>query len=129
MCSERTAVCMFVAVIAFCAASCGRRTVLTGIRTGEVGAEISIPSDHDFEKAKKELSENVRVDDPEGDGGDSPIIMNAIRDEATGEMVATDVISASTVVARFRNVAERLGKVVIEFDINVPASIWSGITL
>lgn len=123
MCSERTAVCMFVAVIAFCAASCGRRTVLTGIRTGEVGAEISIPSDHDFEKAKKELSENVRVDDPEGDGGDSPIIMNAIRDEATGEMVATDVISASTVVARFRNVAERFGKVVIEFDINVPSSM------
>lgn len=123
MCSDRMAVCIFVAVLAVCAASCGRRTVLSGIRTGEVEAGLSIPSDHDFEKARKELSERVKVDDPEGEGGDGPIIMNAIRDEATGEMVATDVISASTVVARFRNVAERFGKVVIEFDINVPSSM------
>lgn len=109
------------AVIAFCAVSCGRRAVLSGIRAGEVEAGISIPSDHDFEKARQELSGKIKVDEPVDEGG--PIIMNAIRDEATGEMVATDVISASTVVARFRNVAERFGKVVIEFDINVPSSM------
>ena len=54
---------------------------------------------------------------------DEPIIMNAIRDNETGEMVATDVISASRVTARFRNVAERAGSVSIEFDVMVPAQM------
>jgi len=54
---------------------------------------------------------------------DEPIIMNAIKDSETGEMVATDVISASKVVARFRNVAERAGYVSISFDVTVPAAM------
>ena len=47
------------------------------------------------------------------------IIMNAVRDE-DGNMVATDVIEAASVTARFRNVAERGGKVNIEFAVTVP---------
>lgn len=58
-----------------------------------------------------------------GDGG--PIIMNAIRDSETGEMVATDVINASKVTARFNNVAERLGYITISFDVSVPAPLLS----
>ena len=50
---------------------------------------------------------------------DGPIIMNAVRDE-DGNMVATDVIEAASVTARFRNVAERGGKVNIEFMVTVP---------
>ena len=49
---------------------------------------------------------------------DGPIIMNAVRDE-DGNMVATDVIEAASVTARFRNVAERGGKVNIEFMVTV----------
>ena len=45
--------------------------------------------------------------------------MNAVRDE-DGNMVATDVIEAASVTARFRNVAERGGKVNIEFMVTVP---------
>lgn len=52
-----------------------------------------------------------------------PLIMNAIRDDETGEMVATDVLSASKVVARFNHVPERLGNVSICFDIMVPAAL------
>ena len=48
-----------------------------------------------------------------------PIIMNAVRDE-DGNMVATDVLEAASVTARFRNVAERGGKVNIEFAVTVP---------
>jgi hypothetical protein len=51
--------------------------------------------------------------------------MNAIKDAETGEMVATDVISASTVTARFRNVAERAGYVSISFDVTVPSQMSS----
>ena len=50
---------------------------------------------------------------------EGPIIMNAVRDE-DGNMVATDVIEAASVTARFRNVAERGGKVNIEFAVTVP---------
>ena len=49
--------------------------------------------------------------------------MNAIRDTETGEMVATDIISASKVTARFRNVPERGGYVSIGFDLSVPSSL------
>lgn len=55
--------------------------------------------------------------------GDEPLIMNAIRETSTGEMVATDVIRASRVVARFRNVAERDGLISLEFDVDVPAEM------
>lgn len=51
--------------------------------------------------------------------GGGPIIMNAVRDE-DGNMVATDVIEAASITARFRNVAERGGKVNIEFAVTVP---------
>ena len=51
---------------------------------------------------------------------DEVLIMKAVKDEE-GEMVATDVISAAMVSARFRNVAERHGKVDLRFRITVPA--------
>ena len=50
---------------------------------------------------------------------EGPIIMNAVRDE-DGNMVATDVLEAASVTARFRNIAERGGKVNIEFVVTVP---------
>ncbi len=53
------------------------------------------------------------------DDGREMILMKAIKDE-NGEMVATDVINAAVVEARFRNVAERHGKVDIAFQIRVP---------
>lgn len=101
-------------------AACGRGSVLSSIREGQTGAGLSIPSDHDFEKARRELSDEGTGVQLSGERGGEPLIMNAIKDEATGEMVATDIIAASTVVARFRNVAERFGRVLIEFDVTVP---------
>ena len=56
---------------------------------------------------------------------DAPLIMNAIRDSETGEMTATDVISASKVVARFRNIAERAGSISLSFDVTVPEDLIS----
>ena len=50
------------------------------------------------------------------------LIMNAVKDE-NGEMVATDIIQAAKVSARFRNLAERRGSVEICFDVTVPSSM------
>ena len=46
--------------------------------------------------------------------------MRAVRDEETGEMVATETLDAAVITARFRNVAERHGKIDLRFDIIVP---------
>ena len=51
------------------------------------------------------------------------IIMNAIRDEESGEMVASETLQPARITARFRNVAERHGKVDLEFQVIVPASM------
>ena len=67
----------------------------------------------------------VVIDSIKGTLSDGPLIMKAIKDTETGEMVATDVIQASKVVARFRNVAERAGYVSICFDVTVPQAMAS----
>lgn len=71
----------------------------------------------------EEVDEEFVIDSIRGTLSEGPVIMNAIKDSETGEMVATDVINASKVVARFRNVAERAGYVSISFDVTVPSSM------
>lgn len=56
------------------------------------------------------------------DDGREILILRAVRDE-DGEMVATDVLQAARVTARFRNIAERSGKVDLRFDVRVPAEM------
>lgn len=48
------------------------------------------------------------------------LIMNAVLDESSGEMIATDVLREIVVEADFRNVAERKGIVEVAFAITVP---------
>lgn len=98
--------------------SCTPYRKMQKIRSGEVMMGLSVPDDKPAEEDKP-----VEVDSIRSTLSDGPIIMNAIRDSETGEMVATDVISASKVTARFRNVAERAGYVTISFDITVPAGM------
>ena len=54
--------------------------------------------------------------------GQEVLIMKAVRNE-DGEMVAHDVLDAAKVTARFRNIAERNGKVNINFQVIVPESM------
>jgi len=57
-----------------------------------------------------------------GEDGRDILIMKAVRGE-DGDMVATDVIEAAVVTARFRNIAERDGKVQLRFDVTVPKAM------
>ena len=85
---------------------------------GEVGndgrAPVGAGDDEIAGRAGDDVRDTTVVMEDEG-----PIIMNAVRDE-DGNMVATDVLEAASVTARFRNVAERGGKVNIEFAVTVP---------
>ena len=81
---------------------------------------LSVPEEPPIEE---EEDNEMQIDSIRSTLSDEPIIMNAIKDTETGEMVATDVINASKVTARFRNVAERAGYVSISFDVSVPAAM------
>lgn len=101
-------------------ATCSSPRKLGDIRSGETAVSMSLPSDEEIAEENEEEITAVTVDTTRNG---EPIIMNAIRDDSTGEMVATDVIVASTVTARFRHVAERFGKILLEFDITVPGAM------
>lgn len=117
MCSE-------FKIIPFCLlllVSCSQYRALEKIRDGQVSLNLSIAE----ESPEDTVKESVLIDSLRSSLSDEPLIMKAIKDTETGEMVATDVIRASRVVARFRNVAERAGFVTISFDICVPAEMSS----
>ena len=100
--------------------ACSPAGKMQKIRSGEVTMTLSVSEEKPLEE---EDEKDVVIDSIRGTLSDGPIIMNAIKDTETGEMVATDVINASKVVARFRNVAERAGYVSISFDVTVPSAM------
>ncbi len=110
---------IYIALLAL-VCSCSPFRKMQDIRSGRVGMTLSVSDEAPLEDGEED---EVVIDSIRGTLSDEPIIMNAIKDSETGEMVATDVINASRVVARFRNVAERAGYVSISFDVTVPASL------
>ena len=108
-----------VVIVALCL-SCSPYRRIQKIRSGEVMIGLSVPAEP---PAEEDDGVDIKIDSIRGSLSEGPIIMNAIRDSETGEMVASDVIVASKVTARFRNVAERAGYVTIGFDITVPAAM------
>ena len=103
--------------------SCATQNKLKSIRTESLGAQISLPENlrpaADLNLPDESTHDTIQVVDFEGK---KMLLMNAVQDE-NGEMVAHDVIQAAVVTARFRNVAERHGKVDLEFTITVPQNL------
>ena len=100
------------------AVSCSSYSRIERIASGDLSMGFSVPTDEPDDNDSDLLVDSIR-----GTLSDGPVILNAVKDDETGEMVATDVITASKVTARFRNVAERAGKVTISFDISVPSAM------
>ena len=113
---------LFVAIIV-AGASCTAAHKLQNIKTSEMKAGLSLPVEQEPALPSLALPEaprdTLQIVDFEGH---QTLIMNAVRD-VDGEMVATDRITASYVTARFRNVAERHGRVDLEFQVRVPAEM------
>ena len=94
MCSDRiTAFALMLSLTL----SCSSVKTMQRIASGEVRMDISVPDEEPLDDG---TDKEVRIDSIRSNLAGEPIIMNAIRDSETGEMVATDVISASRVVAR-----------------------------
>ena len=101
--------------------ACGTDRRVASLTSKSASADISLSSDVTPPVA---ASHEVILRDTAlyTEGQPQTLIMNAVKDES-GEMVATDVIQAAKVTARFRNVAERHGKVDLRFDVTVPSQM------
>ncbi len=109
-------------LVLFFALSCSTAVRVRKMFDSGIVADIAIPSLSEEAGTPQSPTPSSLSAEAEREEGE-PIIMNAIRDSETGEMVATDIISESRVVARFNHVSERLGNVSISFDIIVPSSL------
>lgn len=115
MCSD----VKYVLILLLFAFSCSSYKKIQKVHSGELGVDVSLHEDKEYD-----VPVSIEgIDSIRNRISDGPVVMNAVKDSESGEMVAVDVICASRVVARFRNVAERNGKVSINFDVNVPSEM------
>jgi len=103
--------------------ACGPMRKIETIRQKELAATLAL-SRNEIQEERKVIAvshrDTITVKD---DSGKEMLIMKAVKDESSGEMVAHDVIDAAVITARFRNVAERHGRVDLRFEIIVPESM------
>lgn len=100
-------------------ASCAGPGKIQTVKEHQMKASIGIPEYEMLRTARQDSTNTLDYQKQEISLTDGSILMRAEADE-NGEMVARDRIIPSVVVARFRNIAERGGKVNIEFEIRVP---------
>lgn len=114
---------LLAAVIAVLVWGCAAQRRLS--RLGAEPVQISLPRESDFlpDLAGGFHLEHADTIYVKGEDGKDLILLKAIKDDETGDMVATDILEAAVVTARFRNKAERSGNVEIEFQIHVPKSM------
>ncbi|MBQ9192627.1 MAG: hypothetical protein IJ156_02785 [Bacteroidales bacterium] len=106
-------------IAALCLAGCASQGKLDRIRRQSMAPRMTLADDRELPEiavGAEPRRDTMVVEDPDGN---QVLIMRAVKDE-NGEMVATDVLRAAKVTARFRNVAERGGKVDLCFRIIVP---------
>ena len=119
----RTGTVITLAAAALLLFSCGVSRKAQSLARGDVSATLRLRDEEpllpEMEALRSHRRDTIRVT---GLNGEEMFLMNAVQDE-DGEMVAHDVIDAAVVTARFRDVAERHGKVDLEFQIIVPEAM------
>jgi len=120
----RKAKFLFAVIICLCfvyACSTSRKAAELNRKQETVG--LTLPKESEFVTEAVTAHKRPEKIVVKGEDGGDIVLMKAIKDEETGEMVATEVLDAAIVTARFRNKAERNGKVTLEFDVHVPKSM------
>ena len=119
---KRIAYIFLAIAIPFAVVSCASQRKMKTLQSGTIRPSLALTKEQDFiPDIRKELKAQ-RDTFVIKDGDKEILIMKAIKNE-DGEMVAHDVLDAAVVTARFRNVAERNGRVDIEFQVIVPQSM------
>ena len=101
--------------------ACGTRRKANEVYRRQLSASLQLPRQVDYLPeyidVKAPRRDTIRVTDLDGR---EMILMKAVRDEQSGEMVAAEMLDAAMVTARFRNIAERNGRIDLEFQVLVP---------
>ena len=103
------------------AVSCTTRLKLQALANDSATSTLTLPEEKIYEapivstEVKKDTIKIVDLD------GHDMFLMKTVVD-STGEVTASDVLNAAVVTARFRNLAERDGKVQLEFRVIVPGA-------
>lgn len=109
--------------LVFLMAACGTSRKLSYIK-GKKASDFLFISKNDGgfvpEVDSGNKRDTIRVTDIDGQ---QVLVMKAVKDADSGEMVASDVLDAAVVTAKFRNVAERNGKVDIAFLVRIPPAL------
>lgn len=123
----KTSICadavIILAVSLFLLAGCGTSRKLDVLRDQGLSVALSLPSERDRRLVKDEMLGSGREESFVADDGRRTYVMDALRDEESGEIVATERLDAAVLVARWRNVAERHGVVDMDFMIVVSDSL------
>jgi len=113
---------LIIATLSLVIAGCSAQRKIRTLQSGTVRPSLTLAREQDYIPDIRKDMVAQRDTFIVRDGDREVLIMKAVKDE-DGEMVAHDVIDAAVVTARFRNVAERNGRVDIEFQVTVPQSM------
>ncbi len=105
--------------------SCGAGKKAQYLKDTQASAELSLPYESEFAGLDTVAIAGISAHDTLSvldDEGNKIYLMRTVLDE-NGEAVAGEMLEAAYISARFRNVAERRGKVDLRFDVTVPASM------
>ena len=108
-----------ILVLVLLALACGP-TRLQTIEKRQLAATLALSRGELAEERKVIASARRDTITVTGENGEQLLLMKAVKDEESGEMVAHDVINAAVITARFRNVAERHGRIDLRFEVIVP---------
>ena len=99
--------------------SCGGPGKLESIRSEGLRADLALPADR--QAAFRQIDAGAPQRDTlfvRDDDGRTLTLMRTM--EVDGEVMAGETLDAAVVTARFRNIAERHGRIALEFDVIVP---------
>lgn len=112
----------FVLLCASVLVGCGTQSKIDRVRSGKIAATLAL-SRGEIEEERRVIASKRDTLSVKDDDGNTILIMKAIRDEESGEMVATETLDAAVITSRFRNVAERHGIIDLRFEVIVPESM------
>ncbi len=102
--------------------SCSGPAKLRTIEQNRMSASLVLGNESDVPELEYRANKRDTIVIKDNKTGKDLILMKAVRD-ADGDMVANDVLDAAVVTARFRNVAERRGRIDLQFQIIVPEAM------
>ena len=118
--TQTVALIALLGLLVVMAIGCGAPAKLKTVQKQKLSASLALSRNEIAEERKVIASAKRDTIMVTGENGEQVFLMNAIKDESSGEMVAHDVINAAVITARFRNVAERHGRVDLRFEVIVP---------